>query len=249
MANRNLRKCLFLGLLFCMISVGCGRTDVSTKSPELELKLSPLVIHSVNPGSTVKHGVEWRTALVDQRQNTVLNGPKWYVTEIDPDPTATEVIRFNAYELPTAPAGDSVKHHVVNVDRKDGIRMTFVVQSATHFLLTSQELKEGSPAEAPANLSRFVACPIVDGEALPGEILDLQQESVTLEEPVYILIPAEEWHHDDHYPVKDSKSCWVVYEVEPKTSEGTLSTLDEMGLNSLELDERKYVCLPARWSS
>ena len=50
-------------------------------------------------------------------------------------------------------------------------------------------------------------------------------------------------------PVKDSKSCWVVYAVEPKAGEGTLSTLDEMGLNSLELGERKYVCLPARWSS
>jgi hypothetical protein len=248
MVNRNLRSRFFVGLLFCMFFVGCGQTELPTKTPELQLKLSPLVIHSVNPGSVVKHGVEWRTALVDQRQNTVLNGPKWYVTEIAPDPTATEAIRFNAYELPTTPEGDPVKQHGLKVEREDGMQMSFEVQPATHFLLTSQELKEGSPAEAPANLSRFVACPIVEGQALPGETLDLQEESVTLQEPAYILIPAEEWHHDDHYPVKDSKSCWVVYAVEPKTSEGTLSTLDEMGLNSLELGDRKYVCLPARWS-
>lgn len=249
MVDRDLRSLFFVWVFLCIISVGCGQTEMSTKAPEYQLNLSPLVIHAVNPGSVVTHGVEWRTALVDQRQNTLLNGPKWYVSEIDPDPTANEAILFNAYELPATTEGDNVNIHAVHVDRGDGIQMSFGVLPATHFLLTSQVLKEGSPAESPANLSRFVACPIVDGQALPGETLDLEQETVALREPVYILIPAEEWHHDDHYPVKDSKSCWVVYAVEPKAGEGTLSTLDEMGLNSLELGERKYVCLPARWSS
>lgn len=59
-------------------------------------------------------------------------------------------------------------------------------------------------------------------------------------------MPAEEWHHAEHFPIKDAQSYLLVYELMPHDQQLTVNTIDQFGLNTLEVSRSKWLCVPAQ---
>ena len=94
----------------------------------------------------------------------------------------------------------------------------------------------------PDSLGLFVAFRIanVDSVALPEP---------TPGKPAMVCLPAEQWHHEAHLPIKSAADLLMVYELEPTASSEKATTIDQFGLNGLTAEEKRYVYVKARRSN
>ena len=124
----------------------------------------------------------------------------------------------------------------------------FQLDGAAYLLATTQLLGAGKPADVPEGLGQYVAYRVV-GHSDENRKLQLTTKTgpqeVTLNTPVFLCLPVEEWHHDAYFPLTDSTSCWIVYQISPVEHADTISTLDQFGLNTLTLDSAEWLCVPA----
>ena len=66
-----------------------------------------------------------------------------------------------------------------------------------------------------------------------------------LGKPLFVCLPTQEWHHDEHFPVSHPSDCLVVYELDELEHTESVSTIDQFGLNELRTKQSKWLCVRA----
>jgi hypothetical protein len=193
---------------------------------------SPYSVVSVNPSNPVLHGLEVKTPLDQARRWISLRGPEYYSS---PDQTKSgDVTNYLTWYQIRKPAPEPVKK--VQLSDQFSGRKSFTVSlgSPAFYLIPSQTVKDGPPSEIPEDLDHYVAFQIVDVDSV-------MLPEPTPGKPAFVCVPAEQFHHADHVPIKAASVLLMVYEVEPKTTDGKITTIDQFGLNALRAKETRFV--------
>lgn len=185
--------------------------------------------------NAVIHGLEVKADLDTDRRWVTLRGPKLFSlpTRKTPEPA---FLNWYAIRKPQPEANKTIRL----TDAFSG-KEAFTVSAATpaFFVMPAQRLIDGPPADVPESLNHFLAFEIAD------------PESLALPEPVpgkprYVCVPAEEWHHEEHFPIKDPTACLMVYEADSESDIERVSTIDQFGINKLDVKRPGWICVPGR---
>ena len=129
---------------------------------------------------------------------------------------------------------------------RGGEDMELSIREAEFFLSPSQSIATGTPDPVPAGLDQYKAYQVIDGVAVDREIevvdADLK-ETRKLLRPLFVCIAVEEWHHDEHFASSHPRGCFVVYQLDSKTSDEKISTIDQFGLNQLRASSSDWLCV------
>ena len=129
---------------------------------------------------------------------------------------------------------------------KHAYRIT--IEKSVFLLSPAQRITSGPPGQIPAGLNYFRAYKIVDGSKIRQKVKLTgafgPAERVAIKAAL-LCVPVEEWHHDEHFPIKDPQACAVVYKLLPEKCDVTVTTLDLFGMNKLEATSGKWLCVPA----
>ena len=120
------------------------------------------------------------------------------------------------------------------------------IREAEFFLSPSQSISTGTPDPVPAGLDQYKAYQVIDGAAVGREIevVDAdEKETRKLLRPLFVCIAVEEWHHDEHFASSHPRGCFVVYQLDSKTSDEKISTIDQFGLNQLRESSSDWLCV------
>jgi hypothetical protein len=137
---------------------------------------------------------------------------------------------------------------ILDFVRKGG-STELTIQSAPEFFFSpAQRLAAGEPDPIPEGVDRYLAFRIVDAPALEQKV-ELTQATGSksqriLGRPLLACLPAEEWHHDEHFEISHRLNCFVIYELDEASVSGdsqTVSTLDQFGLNQLTLHKSQWL--------
>lgn len=218
---------------FTLAVVVFAMTATSTQSRAQ----SPHTVVAVKASNPLLHGFEVKTALDDGRRWVSIRGPQLYSS---PDALKPGVLPsyLTWYEI-RKPGTEPVRKIVV-ADEFSG-EQSFELQLAepAFYLMAAQSIKDGPPQEVPANLNNFVAFRIVnvDSVALPEP---------TPGKPVFVCMPAEQWHHAEHLAIKDPRSLLMVYAVDEQASGTKATTIDQFGLNGMTFGKKQYAYVAAK---
>lgn len=198
---------------------------------------SPHSVVAVKASNPLLHGFEVKTALDDGRRWVSIRGPQLYSSpdELEPNVLPSYLTWYEIRKPGTEPV-----RKVVLTDEFSG-QQSFELQLAApaYYLMPAQTIKDGPPQEVPANLNHFVAFRIanVESVALPEP---------TPGKPVFVCLPAEQWHHDEHVKIKDPSALLMVYAVDEQVSGTKATTIDQFGLNGMTFGKKQYVSVAAK---
>ena len=204
-------------------------------TPKHAVASKQLVLEVTDSSNPVFHGLEVQAGIDKERRWVSLRGPKLVSM---PDKETDQPVFLNWYAI-RKPESEPTKMLTI----KDGFsgEQQFRVSAGApaFFVMPSQRLANGPPAGVPETLNLFIAFEIAD------------PESLELPEPVpgkprYLCLPAEEWHHEEHFEIKDKTACLMVYESVGSMGMPRMTTIDQFGLNKLTVSEPKWICVPAR---
>ncbi len=125
-------------------------------------------------------------------------------------------------------------------------------ESAEYLLSPSQLITTGAPAPIPGGLDHYKAYRVVDASSLDRKIQVTDSDvsdSRRLGKPLFVCLPTQEWHHDEHFPVSHPSDCLVVYELDEREQTEIMSTIDQFGLNELRSQQSKWLCVRADTAS
>lgn len=221
---------------------------------------NPLMGHSpvdyletfkVAAGVPIEHGVELACAKVFERQMLQVEGPMLLSASIGcMGKSAPKQGAFlNWYEVQgKAPEGE-MEIAVLDFVRGGNNTELQVSRRPDYFLSPAQLLAEGNPDPIPGGLDHYVAFRIIKAQDVEkdvkfGESL-LGRASASIEKAAFLCLPAEEWHHDEHMEVSHRLNCFVVFELSSQkpSQEMKVSTLDQFGLNQLQLEESRWLAV------
>lgn len=214
------------------------------------LRLETMVIRSARPENIVQHDVQVKGPLDSRPWEPSLEGPSHHSNAFVSD-TRNEEARFNWYALGNT-SEIPARTITVLAQIPDQAPVEFKLGKPMYFLSMAQQLADGKPSSAPKQLSHMVAY-LVNGDTRldPKAEVSVQLGSATmrvrLERPLLLCLPVEEWHHDEHSDVSDASFCLIIYETQPygPSDPRTARTLDQFGLNSLQLQRAELVGVSA----
>ncbi|PAY16974.1 hypothetical protein CKO51_24130 [Rhodopirellula sp. SM50] len=193
---------------------------------------SPHDVVAVTASNPVLHGLELKTPLDAERRWVNFRGPKFYSApqEAVQDETPSYL---NWYEI-RKPEPEAVKRLEVRDAYSGSETFSVMLGPPAFYLIPAQTIQDGPPADIPESLNHFLAFRIanVDSLALPEP---------TPGKPAFVCLPVQQWHHEEHVPIKSAATVLMVYEVKAKASEGKVTTIDPFGLNGLETGQKTYV--------
>lgn len=230
----------------CLLTlVGILLAIAAFRRPAADARFEHMAVYRATPERQINHAIDWKGVLTPTRHRSTLVGPLRHSAAVIARDKAITV--FNWYEL--SPAVKIGRFRVrISPASGDGEANEYQIEDATHFLSTTQLLGAGEPAEIPAGLGHYVAHRIVgqSGQARPLQIsTDTGVAEFQLKQPAFLCLPVEEWHHDDYFPATESRACWVVYLITSQDHLASISTLDQFGLNTLQLDSAEWLCIPS----
>ncbi|MCS7470685.1 hypothetical protein NZK35_28875 [Stieleria sp. ICT_E10.1] len=193
---------------------------------------SPHDVVSVTASNPVLHGLEVKTALDAERRWINFRGPKFYSAPQDVSQDGTPSY-LNWYEIRKPPT-EAVRTMKLSDAYSGSQSFSVMLGQPAFYLIPTQTIKDGPPAEVSESLDHFIAFRIanVDSLALPEP---------TPGKPAFVCLPAQQWHHEEHVAIKSPSKVLMVYEVEAKVSEGKVTTIDPFGLNSLKTGQKTFV--------
>jgi hypothetical protein len=201
----------------------------------------------VEPRRVIDHDVELKGPLDESRRQTLLSGPRYFAQSVAdttseaPEPRAYlnwYTIKDGSRESGTLRIRDSLR----------GEQSYPVTIAEAAFLLSpAQRISSGPPSPLPEGLNYMIAYRVVDAPPAdpPATSPGGPRASRVAGRPAYLCLPVEEWHHDEHFPVQDARTCLIVYETEPQAAESRISTIDQFGLNELTATSRAWSCVSA----
>ena len=204
----------------------------------------------VTPSRKIDHEVNLKGPFDSEITETFLSGPKFFSQAIGHgDKTHGQpraYLNWYRIERPT-----DEPDRVLSVEDKlqGGQPYSITLGKAAMLLSPAQRLATGPASEIPERLNYFKAYKIVKGGPKGKDVKltgTLGPARPKVLKATYFCVPVEHWHHDQHSPVKSSKDCLVVYELESQDVKNSVTTLDQFGMNTLKTTSSKWLCVPAR---
>ena len=152
----------------------------------------------------------------------------------------------------------SIEHPIEVKSVLDQERATIDLLGPHHFSLSagclgrSPKAEKAFPSEVPVGLDHYKAYRIVDAPALELEVEikgSVGDGKRTVGRPVLLCVPAEEWHHEEYFPVTHPSGCFVVYELDASELSEQYSFIDQFGLNQLGASTSRWLCVRGALSS
>ncbi len=225
-----------ISLLAALILVGIPPERATAQGFESNIVHS---VVSVQASNRVLHGLQVKSSVDEERGWANLKGPEFYSFPDNVSDNETPGY-LTWYEL-RKPAPEGPKALKLTDAYSDGNPLSIALGQPAFFLMPSQTVVSGPPSEIPATLNHFKLYRIANLAALkvsekaPGRL-------------AYVGVPAEEWHHSEHYPIKSPKTFLMVYEWDAEVVDGNVTTIDQFGLNSLTKSSKRYVYVLAKES-
>lgn len=205
------------------------------------------------PSNLIEHGAELKGFFDQQKVATELEGP--YHFSLAVGCMGREVQKEKAYLAwyKIVDVKKEAPRKVAVLDLIRGAESTPVtILSAEYFLSPAQRITTGPPSEIPDGLDHYKAYRILDA---PSRELDVKlAESAgpakrTVGKPLFLCVAAEEWHHDEYFPVSHRRACFVVNELDPQDHSKQISLIDQFGLNQLSASKSRWLCVRAMLST
>jgi hypothetical protein len=205
---------------------------------------------TVRPSTLVKHEVDLQGPFDPTRVQTLLVGPSYFchAVGIGSQPVARQGACFNWYKI-EKPSRQPERLLSVRSPFSGKDPFEVAIGDAACLLSPAKRLTTGPPSDASEELSYLKGYRILEGRDLRKKVkltLETGSESHTITKPAFLCVPAEEWHHHEHFPVTNKDGCLLVYELLPKSQTGSITTIDQFGLNKLEVSSRRYLLAPAK---
>jgi hypothetical protein len=226
----------------CVLTSLC--TVASARTP-----LDFLEVVAVTPSRVIEHEVDLKGPFDNDSVETFLEGPKLFSHAVGfrgkavRDPTTF----LNWYRI-AKPAAESQRVLSVRDSMRGKHAYRITIEKSVFLLSPAQRITSGPPAQIPAGLNYFKAYKIIDGSKIRQKV-ELANAFGPVErvatQASLLCVPAEKWHHDEHFPIKNPQACMVVYELLPGKCEMKLTTLDLFGMNKMEARSGKWLCVPA----
>jgi hypothetical protein len=227
-----------LGALICLNTLAAADTPIAS-----------FEVVTVTSSRVIKHEVHLKGPFDDDVVERFLVGPQ----------RLSHAVRFesNAIQEPKAylnwfkivkPAKEPSRVVTVRdvLQMKDSREIN--IETPAYLLSPAQRLTSGSPSPIPDNLNYFMAYTI-NGSPVNKQKVKLAgafgPEDRTATKAVFLCVPVEQWHHDEHAQIKNEQRCLVVYELLPHKHETTVNTIDQFGLNKLETQSSNWLCVEA----
>jgi hypothetical protein len=206
-------------------------------------------VATVTPSRLVKHDVDLRSRLDDGKVTTDLAGPRMFSrgVEIGEGDARRGQTCMTWYEI-TNPASESTR----TVSVRGGLqgRDLFQVRlgPAQYLVSPAQQLTSGRPSGESDRMNHFKAYRILDDHSVDSKLVFKDSLGPAARQALkitHLCVPAEEWHHDEHFPIRDADACLLVYHLEPCDVETKASIVDQFGLNELKVSSSAYLAVPA----
>lgn len=193
---------------------------------------------TVNASRVIKHEVDLKGPFDQDRVERLLVGPELFSHEIGFDNVGLQQAKAYLNWFKIAKPAKEPKRIVTIRDalQTNGTRQ-LTIKALVYLLSPAQRLTSGSPSPIPDNLNHFLAYEIADAPETKQQLKlggAFGPENRTSIRAVFLCVPAEQWHHDEHAKIKNAKRCLVVYELFPQKHATTVNTIDQFGLNKLE---------------
>ncbi len=207
---------------------------------------------SVTPSRVIEHEVDVKGPFDDKAMETLLSGPVLFSHAVGVDQTAAKEPKacLNWYRI-ERPAKESPRTLTVSGSLEGGKneKHEMTIASPAFLLSPAQRLTSGTPDPVPEGLSYFKAYRIDDAKPIKQSVKlngAFGPKQRTAAKAVFLCVPVEEWHHDEHFPVESPQDCLIVYELQPHQCEASVATIDQFGLNKLQAKSSNWLCLRAK---
>jgi hypothetical protein len=206
----------------------------------------------VTPSRLIKHEVQSKSPFDNDQIETVLAGPQFFSHGVGFKHQAIQEPRpyLNWYEIEEPPK-EPRRTVVVRDPLRGNDTHSVTIESSAFLLSPAQRLTTGSPTSIPAGLNYFKAYRILDAPLFSKKVNlngTLGPENRMATRAILLCVPIEQWHHDDHFRVKSSQDCLVVYELLPQKHSVRITTIDQFGLNELNAHSSNWLCVRATTS-
>lgn len=192
---------------------------------------------TADPSTPVIHGLEIKSALDAERRFVTLRGPQLFS---GPEKVASGELPdyLNWYKIRKPPA-EPVKTLSVSDGYSEGSSFELRLGTPQYFLMPAKRIQSGPPPKIPENLNHFIAFAIENAD-------DLKVSKAVPGKPAFLCVPAEEWHHEENFPIKSPATYLMVYEAEGSPESPKATTIDQFGINALATAKKQYVYVIAK---
>ena len=207
-------------------------------------------VAKVTPSRLIKHDVTIQGRFDAARTVTDLKGPEFFSQPVgmqEKRPQDRDSC-LNWYRITNA---KSAPKRVLSLrDHLHGSNSYQLRLGSAEFLLSpARRLTSGSPSEASDRLSYFKAYRIIEAPQVDRQVElndSFGPSGRQVVRAALLCIPVEQWHHHEHFPIQNPKDCLVVYELQPHKHDAKTSTLDQFGLNELNIESCVWLSVPAQ---
>ena len=202
------------------------------------------------PSRVINHEVELKGQFDDDVTETLLTGPQMFSHSVGcgEKPVRSQNAYLNWYKI-TEPTSEPQRILSVRDALRGNEAHQITIEDSAFLLSPAQRITTGPPSELPDGLNHLKAYKIVKGPQL-SEKVELTgafgPKDRTAVKAAFFCVPVEQWHHHDRFPIKDSQRCMLVYELLPQEHTSSVTTIDQFGLNNLEVRSSKWLCVPAQ---
>ncbi len=202
----------------------------------------------VQPERVIKHAVDFQGPFDENAVTTPLRGPYLFghPVHIDSQPPAVADAFLNVYEIHNPPPAE---RRILSLrdPEPDAVARQITIGQAAYVLLPTQQITTGPPSPLDESLSRFKAYRILQEKPARKELRvqgSYGKTEIMWGEPAWLCVPVEEWHHAEHFPVKDARHWMVIYAVSPQPHSQAVNTIDSFGMHSLASTDVAWLALP-----
>ena len=205
---------------------------------------------TVRPSTLIKHEVDLRGPFDQTRVDTLLAGPSdfCHAVGVGSQAVARQGACYNWYKI-EEPSKQARWLLSIRSPLRGEESFEVALGEAACLLSPAKRLTTGPPSNASEELSYLKGYRILEGRDFRKKLevtLEPGPEAHTITKPVFLCVPTEVWHHDEHCPITNKDECLLVYDLLPKSQTGNITTIDHFGLNKLEASSRRYLLAPAR---
>jgi hypothetical protein len=203
----------------------------------------------VTPSRTIRHEIDLKGQFDKEVTEAYLTGPQRFSHAVglgEKRPAKKETY-LNWYKI-EKPRAEPRRALSVRDPLRGNAQQQIVIEHAAFLLSPSQSVTSGPPSRIPDGLNPFKAYRIVDSIPARWQVKltgSFGTPDRVATRPVLFCVPVQQWHHDEHFPIKNPAACMLVYEQIPSEIDLKVTTLDQFGLNSLTVSSAKWICLPS----
>ncbi len=206
-----------------------------------------LEVFQVEPANQIEHAVDLQGVYDSQKVSTELAGPQRFSRAVGclGRKQKTPLAYLAWFEIVEPKQEPRRTVSVLDLVR-GGENMELEIGDAQFFLCPSQRIASGKPDPVPLGLDQYKAYQVIAGSSVDRdiEVVDSgKKETRDLLRPLFVCIAVEEWHHDDHFESSHPRGCFVVYELDSRTSDDKINTIDQFGLNQLRSSSSDWLCV------